>query len=437
MSSAVAIVGSGPAGFYITDALLRSFPGARADIYERLPTPFGLVRGGVAPDHQGTKSVVRQFERTLARPGVRFRGNVEVGRDVTYDELKQAYDVVVVCTGAPIDRKLGIAGEELPGVYGSGAFVGWYNGIPEFRDLEPLLDATAVVIGNGNVALDVVRILAKSPAELAASDLCQHARARLGAARLSDVYMIGRRGPAEASFTTPELRELSDLQRARIIVDANQLADEPPSWLGAEQRAAAAKNLDTLRGFASRWDSNRPLRLHLLFNYAPAAVWGDDRVRGVSLQRTRTDNGRRVATGDLLGIETDALISAIGYRSAPFRGLPFDSARGIVANDGGRVEDGVYACGWCRRGPQGVIPANRSDALAVARLIADDMTNLGHGGGKPGGAHIDSLLAQRRVETIDFSAWQRIDSAERSRAAPGRPREKLTRIAELLAAARP
>lgn len=435
MSPAVAIVGSGPAGFYITDALLRSLPGVRADIYERLPTPFGLVRGGVAPDHQGTKSVVRQFERTLAHPGVRFRGNVEVGRDVTHDELKQAYDIVVVCIGAPSDRKLGIAGEELPGVYGSGAFVGWYNGIPDFRDLEPLLDATTVVIGNGNVALDIVRILAKSPAELAASDLCQHARARLGASLLSDVYLIGRRGPAEASFTAPELRELGDLQRARIIVDANQLADEPPNRLSAEQRAGAAKNLDILRGFASRCDSSRPLRLHLLFNYAPAAVWGDDRVRGVSLQRTH--NGRRVATAELMRIETDALITAIGYRSAPFGGLPFDSARAIVANDGGRVEAGVYACGWCRRGPQGVIPANRSDALAVARLIAADVTHSLHGRDKPGGMYIDRLLAQRRVETIDFSAWQRIDSAERSRAALGRPREKLTRIAELLAAARP
>lgn len=431
----IGIVGAGPSGCYVADALGRKLPGARIDIFDRLPTPFGLVRGGVAPDHQGTKNIARQFERTLGKEGVRFLGNVAVGRDISYGELKAAYDVLVITIGALDDRRLGIPGEELDAVYGSGQFVAWYNGIPADRDLEPRLDGKSVaIIGNGNVALDIARLLAKTADELAASDLCAHARAAFAAARIEDIWLIGRRGPADASFTTAELSEFGDLSRAAARVDAAQLPTELPAELGEEQRKLAERNIEVLRGYAQRGaQDERPLRVHFMFNARPLAIRGDGRARELQLERTRVEHGRAVPGGENFAIAADTVISAIGYRSTAFPGLPFDTARGVVANDQGRVEAGVYTAGWCKRGPQGVIPANRADSLAVAELILADIAG-GPSDGKPGGALIDSLLATRGVRPIDFAGWQKINAAEVA-AAQGRPREKLVRMDDLLAAA--
>lgn len=431
----IGIVGAGPSGCYVADALGRKLPGARIDIFDRLPTPFGLVRGGVAPDHQGTKNIARQFERTLGKEGVRFLGNIAVGRDISYEELKAAYDVLVITIGALEDRRLGIPGEELDAVYGSGQFVAWYNGIPGDRDFEPRLDGKSVaIIGNGNVALDIARLLAKTADELAASDLCAHARAAFAAARIEDIWLIGRRGPADASFTTAELSEFGELSRAATRVDTAQLPTALPAEPGEEQRKLAERNIEVLRGYAQRGaQDERPLRVHFMFNARPLAIRGDGRARELLLERTRVEHGRAVPGGESFAIAADTVISAIGYRSTAFPGLPFDTARGVVANDQGRVEPGVYAAGWCKRGPQGVIPANRADSLAVAELILADIAG-GPPGEKPGGALIDSLLATRGARPIDFAGWQKINAAEVA-AGQGRPREKLVRMEDLLAAA--
>ena len=432
----IGIVGAGPAGCYVADALGRKLASARIDIFDRLPTPFGLVRGGVAPDHQGTKSIARQFERTLGKEGVRFLGNIAIGRDLSYDELKAAYDVLVIATGALEDRRLGIPGEELDAVYGSGQFVAWYNGIPDGRELAPRLDGKSVaIIGNGNVALDIARLLAKTPDELAASDLCAHARAAFAAARIEDIWLIGRRGPVDASFTTAELAEFGELSRAAILVDAAQLPAVFPAGLGEEQKKVAERNLEVLRTYAQRGEqTDRPLRIHFVFNARPLAIHGDGRARELKLERTRVEHGRAVPGGENFAIPVDMVISAIGYRSTTFPKLPFDAVRGVVANDRGRVEPGVYTSGWCKRGPQGVVPANRADSLAVAELILADLAGRNNSG-KPGRALIDALLAEHGALPVDFAGWQKINAAEVA-AGQGRPREKLVRMEDLLAAAK-
>ncbi len=432
----IAIVGAGPSGCYVADGLARKLPGAQIDVFDRLPTPYGLVRGGVAPDHQGTKNIARQFERTLGREGVRFLGNVSVGREISFDELKAAYHVLVITIGALEDRRLGIPGENLDAVYGSGRFVAWYNGIPDGRDLDPRLDGKSLaIVGNGNVALDIARLLAKSPGELDGADLCAHARSAFEAASIEDIWLIGRRGPAEASFTNAELAEFGELARAAVLVDPTQLPTALPEGLAQEQGKLAQKNLDLLRTYAARGaQRERPLRVRFLFHAAPVAILGDGRARELVLQGTRSEPGQTLPAGETFRIPADTVVTAIGYRSTPFPGLPFDAVRGIVSNCEGRVEPGVYAAGWCKRGPQGVIPANRADSLAVADLILADLAAL-QASHKPGGAAIDTLLAERGVRPVDFPGWQKINAAEVA-AGAGRPREKLTRLEDLLRVAR-
>lgn len=433
MSASIVIVGSGPSGFYVADALLRKLPGCRIDIIDRLPTPFGLVRGGVAPDHQSTKGVQRVFERTATRDGVRFLGTVEVGRDVSYAELKTFYDVVVIAAGCAVDRKLGIPGEELQGVYGSWSFVGWYNGHPAFRDLEPTISGKAVaVIGNGNVAIDCVRVLAKTPGEMAKSDLCRHAAEAIARAPIEDLYLIGRRGPVEASFTPIELGELGTLERCVPLVDGEALsrdiaAADPATVKGKE------KVLDILRGFAANKSSDKPVRLHFVFWAAPAAVLGAGHVEALRLKHMHHP-GESAARTESFELSISTVITAIGYSSTGFHGLPLDEQRGIVRNIDGRVEPGVYAVGWSKRGPSGTIPTNRADSMAVADLIMADLA--AHGARKLGSIALDEILAARGIEPVSFADWQRINEAETTRASEGRPREKFTRIDEMLALCR-
>lgn len=422
---AVCIVGSGPSGFFAADAILRKMPDAGIDILDRLPTPFGLVRGGVAPDHQGTKSIARQFERVCLKPNVRFLGGVTLGRDVSYEELKQVYDVVILALGCAEDRTLGVPGERLPGVYGSAAFVGWYNGHPDHRDLAPLLDRSAVaIVGNGNVALDVARVLAKTTVEMASSDLCRHAAEAIAAAPLTDIHVIGRRGPAQASFTPAELAELGTLERAEPMVDPACLADVRD----AAGDRVREKNIEILRGFASRGTAGKPVRIHLAFHAAPQAVLGTDRVAGIRLARTHI--GQATATGETFDLPVGAVVSCIGYRSQPIPGLPFDEARGIIRNDDGAVEPGVYAVGWGKRGPSGTIPTNRADSIAV---VGKSLRAIKTGeAAKEGGGALDRMLAARGVTPVTFADWQRISAAEVARAPAGRPREKFTRIEEMV-----
>ena len=315
MTYRVAIVGAGPAGFYAADGLLRAKPDLRIDLIDRLPTPFGLVRAGVAPDHQGTKAIVRQFDKLLAQPDVRFAGNVEIGRDLSWDELREGYDAVIVATGMVVDRKLGIPGEQPPQVWGSWRFVGWLNGHPDFRQGPDLSKVHKIaVIGNGNVALDVARVLAKSADEMARSDIVPEAGAAIAAARLTDIYIVGRRGPEQASFTSNELAEMGRLGRAVALVDAEALKVEAPAGDPTPERLRKAKNLEILKGFAGNQPGSKPMALHFLFNAAPKAV------RKGSLELT---------TGKLAA---DLVITCIGYGGEAFP-----------------TGEGIFPVGWAKR----------------------------------------------------------------------------------------
>ncbi len=407
----IAIVGSGPSGLFCADALLRQRPDLKIDVFDRLPTPFGLVRFGVAPDHQGTKAVTRQFDRLFASGNLRFLGHVQVGRDLPLADLRKHYDAVVLALGAHADRPLGIPGEDLPGRYGSMAFVGWYNGHPDFRDLDPLLDRPGVaVIGMGNVAIDILRVLGKTKPEMASSDLTTHAAEKIAAAPLTDLYMLGRRGPIEASFTSTELAELGRLERVRPVVKKNDLPDALPAGLDPNETRVKEKNLSILHEFADRAD-DKPIRLHFLFNAVPEAIVGNSRVERLTIKNSPT-------------LEVGTVISAIGYRTAADGDLPQSDPRGVIANTDGRIEPGLYVVGWAKRGPSGTIPTNRAEAKSVADLLladyADDTSPA-----KEGSAALDAWLTGRGVNVMDWQCWKRIEAAEIAAALPGSPRAKL------------
>ena len=431
----IAIIGSGPSGCYIADMLSKKVADAQVDIFDRLPTPFGLVRAGVAPDHQGTKNIVRQFERTFSRDNVRFVGNVNIGDNVTYQELKDHYDVVAVTIGALQDRDLGIDGEDLNGVYGSGAFVAWYNGHPDHADLDPKLDSSGIaIIGNGNVALDISRILAKTTEEMGSSDITADSVAAITESPVQDIYLIGRRGPVEASFTNAELSEFAELERCVALVDPAQLPAALPDDFDPKAAKAVEKNLETLRGYAENAADSKPIRLHIMFCASPAAILGENgTVTGLRLEKNQIADGRATGTGETFDLDAQTVISAIGYRSQSIEGMPFDEGRGIVSNEEGRVEDGVYTSGWCKRGPQGVIPANRADSMGVAKQIIADLEANTPAGDKAGFNKIAALLDERNVRTVAFADWQTINEAEVSRAEGDKPREKFNRIPEMLA----
>lgn len=417
----IAIVGSGPSGLFCADALLRQRPDLKIDVFDRLPTPFGLVRFGVAPDHQGTKAVTRQFDRLFAGGNLRFLGHVQVGRDLPLADLRSHYDAVVLALGAHADRPLGIPGEDLPGRYGSMAFVGWYNGHPDFRDLEPLLDRPgAAVIGMGNVAVDILRVLGKTKAEMASSDLTAHAADRIAAAPFTDLYMLGRRGPIEASFTSTELGELGRLERVRPIVRKSDLPDAIPAnalgGLDPNEARVKEKNLAILHEFADRNDE-KPIRLHFLFHATPEAITGSDRVEGLKIKGGPT-------------LEVGTVVSAIGYRTAADGDLPQSDARGVIANTEGRIEPGLYVVGWAKRGPSGTIPTNRAEAKAVADLLLADYAN-DTAPAREGSAALDAWLFSRGVNVMDWACWKRIEAAEIAAALPGSPRAKLAAWDEL------
>ncbi|WP_259780020.1 FAD-dependent oxidoreductase [Aestuariispira ectoiniformans] len=436
MTLTVAIIGSGPSGMYLADRLAKKLPDSQIDVIDRLPTPFGLVRAGVAPDHQGTKKVINQYEKLFSQPGIRFLGNVEVDRDVTIAELKQFYDAVVIATGAQVDRKLGIEGEDLKGVYGSAAFVGWYNGHPDYRDLTPVHHhiRSAVVIGNGNVSIDISRVLVKEPGEMEESDLCEHARAAIHNAEVETVYLAGRRGPIEASFTPPELRELGKLESAIPVIENTALPDDLPDWVDTSvpEGRVRSKNLEIFKSFQELDASSAQKKIHLLFQASPAAILGNDQgeVRAVRFERTEIDgNGKATGTGEFFEVPADLVVTAIGYRSRALAGVSFDDKRGGYPNEDGLIEENVYVVGWGKRGPSGTIPTNRADSFQVAdRLIAD----LGDGQSKGGPEALNRLLVERGVRVTTAKDWQLIDQLEVNRATGPAPREKLTRVQDML-----
>ncbi len=429
MSLSVAIVGSGPAGFYTADAFLKAGADVRIDIVERLPAPFGLIRGGVAPDHQSTKGVSRSFEKMALDPALRYYGNVEVGRDVTLDELSGLYDAVVLATGAPQDRPLGIPGEDKAGVYGAAAFVGWYNAHPDFRWLDPDLDTAAVaVIGVGNVAIDIARVLVKTPAEMAESDLPGYAREAIDAGGITDVYMFGRRGPVDAKFTNVELREMGRLEDCHPVVDGAVLPAEVTGEMSGRDRRVREKNLASLRGFTELDPAGKAKRVHFAFHANPVEILGGEKVEGLRLERTRVEGGRAVGTGETFEIACGVVIPAIGYQAPAMNGVPFDAARGVVVCDGVRVMGNVYAAGWIRRGPVGVIGTNKPDGDEVARGVLETTP----AGARPGREAFERLLGERAVRWVSHDDWRKIDAAEVANAAPAAPRRKFPTVAEML-----
>jgi NADPH-dependent glutamate synthase beta subunit-like oxidoreductase len=429
LSLNIAIIGAGPAGYYTAEAALKQWGGtARIDIIDRLPTPYGLIRAGVAPDHQSIKAVTKRYEATNLGQGVRFVGNVMVGRDVSIAELLGLYDAVVLSVGAPHDKAVGIPGDDLPGVLGSGAFVGWYNGHPDFAGLQvPLGHHGAAIIGNGNVAIDCARILAKTVAELEVSDIAQHAVDALRGSAVRDIHIVGRRGPHQASFTTKEAGELGHLERAHPVVRPEDL---PPLEADAALEPGHRKMVTHLRGFAAVERGDKPGTINFEFFRRPVAVEGNGKAERLIVETTRLEDGKAVGTGELHAIPCGLVIACIGYRTATIDGVPYAEADGRFASDSeGRIFKGLYASGWARRGPSGTIGTNRPDGFSVVDAIVADGI-VGKGGDAP--ARLDALLAARGVRATQFGDWQAIDAAEVARARPGAPREKIVSVDEML-----
>jgi ferredoxin/flavodoxin---NADP+ reductase len=453
----VAIVGSGPAGFYAAAALLKSKShpdlDVQVDVYDRLPTPWGLVRGGVAPDHPNIKSVSRVYEKTAAHPEFRFYGNLEYGADVTHDDLLARYHAVIYAVGAQVDRRMGIPGEDLPGSWSATEFVAWYNGHPDYCDLEfDLSCERAIVIGNGNVAADVARMLALTRDELAATDVADHALDVLADSAIREIVVLGRRGPAQAAFTNPELLELGDMTDADVYVDPGDVEIDHLSreWLESDEASGTSrKNVEILTGFAGREPEGKRRRIVLRFLASPLEILGTDQVEGIRICRNqlRDEDGalRACSTETTEELDCGIVFRSIGYRGIPVQGVPFDERRGTVPNERGRVLSadgehitGEYVVGWIKRGPTGIIGTNKRDAQETVEALLEDLD-----AGRlsepedPSRDSLEELLDERKPDHVTYAGWEAIDRAEKAAGEPqGRPRVKLTTTEELLEAAR-
>ncbi len=451
----VAIVGAGPAGAFAADRLLRARGDVEIDLLERLPTPWGLLRAGVAPDHQEIKRLDATFERQTLERGCRFFGNVAVGDDISHEELMRHYTAVIYATGAQTDKSLGIPGEDLPGSWPATEFVAWYNGHPDYRELEfDLSHPRAVVIGNGNVAADVTRMLTLSPEELARTDVADHALEALRDSRIEEVVVLGRRGPAQAAFTSAELRELGRLDGVDLRVDPGEVELDPLSerWLAEQGTFTARKNVALLREFAAEPASTGSRRAIVLrFLRSPAEIRGAGGVEAIDVTRNEiveADDGLlrpRTVEDAPETIECGLVLRSVGYRAVPLPGVPFDERSFILPNDGGRVLapdgeplPGVYAVGWIKRGPTGILGTNKRDAEETVARVAEDLAS----GALPGPPNadreqLDRLLAERTQELVTSEGWRAIDADELRRGEEAeRPRVKLSSRDELLAAAR-
>ena len=430
----IAIVGSGPAGYYTAEAAVKKWGDeARIDVFDMLPVPFGLIRTGVAPDHQSIKGVSRRYEKTAIGDTVRFVGNIAIGRDVSIEELQSLYDAVILATGAPKDRLLRIEGSDAENVIGSAAFVGWYNGHPEFANLNPDLSGRhAVVVGMGNVALDVARILSKTEDEFAGSDIVTHALDALRNSRLESVTILGRRGPHQIMMTPKELGELMQLERASPQVES---ADLPPLDDDAVLEPGMRKSVTLLREFAAippNIHGEKPIAIEFDFFASPKAIdVTDGRATGVVVERTVVEAGRAIGTGESYRVPADIVITCIGYETSPIEGVPFDERAGRFANDQGRILPGLYCVGWAKRGPSGTIGTNRPDGYSVIDIVAED---IGSGHRRRGREGFDDLAAERRLDIVTFRDWQKIEEAEIAAARNGSPREKFVDIESMIAA---
>jgi ferredoxin/flavodoxin---NADP+ reductase len=453
----VAIVGSGPAGFYAAGHLLKckSHPDlqVQVDIYDRLPTPWGLVRGGVAPDHPNIKAVSRVYEKTATHPEFRFYGNVEYGTDLAHDDLLARYHAVIYAVGAQVDRRLGIPGEDLPGSWSATEFVAWYNGHPDYRDLEfDLSGERAVVIGNGNVAADVARMLALTRDELATTDVADHALEVMAQSNIREIVVLGRRGPAQAAFTNPELLELGEMTDADVYVDARdvELDELSRTWLESDAASATArKNVEILTGYAGREPEGKRRRIVLRFLTSPLEILGTDKVEGIRICRNalKDEDGslRACTTESTEEFDCDIVFRSIGYKGVEVQGVPFDERTGTVPNEQGRILDaqgepirGEYAVGWIKRGPTGIIGTNKRDAQETVDAVLEDLdADRLNEPADPSRDALEELLDERRPDHVTYAGWEAIDSAEKAAGEPqGRPRVKFTTTEELLDAAR-
>lgn len=448
----VAIVGAGPSGFYAAGELLKlSDPQVTIDLFDQLPTPFGLVRFGVAPDHPKIKSATKIYDRIAADPRVRYFGNVHFGTDITHEELRPYYDQIIYAVGSQSDRRLEVPGEDLLGSHSSTDFVNWYNGHPRAANLEFDLSCEKVaVIGVGNVALDVARILARSTRELDATDIADYALTRLSQSKVKDIYIIARRGPAQTKFTNPELLELDELELADIIVDPSELELDPLSASSLKDNRVAENNLDILREFAMVGDTGKPRKIHFLFLRSPVEILGKDgRVVGLRLEKNelrRTESGylQPYGTGEFETLPVGMVMRAIGYHGEPLPGVPFDERRGIIPNVGGRVVDpetkqtivGEYVVGWAKRGPTGVIGTNKPDSAATVRNMVADLDKIQPASkDKASPDAIEALLTEKKIRYVSWSDWQLIDETEIARGRrAGRPRIKITDVPSMLRA---
>ncbi len=444
----IAIVGAGPSGFFAADALLKAREDVHVDLIDRLPTPFGLVRYGVAPDHGKIKAVTKTFDKTASNSRFRFFGNVSLGEDITIEELKEHAHAVILAVGASSDRSLGVPGEDLDGSLSATEFVAWYNGHPEYVDLNPDLSGKhAVVVGVGNVAVDVARILAKSVDELRASDIAEHALEALASSEVETITVVGRRGPAQAKWTTKELRELAELENADLVVDPEALELDPVSEAQVAESAATQRDLEILRTAAATPAQGKPRKLLLRFLASPLELKGEaghvrSMVLGLNRLEARGDDVGAIATGAQEEIPADLVLRSVGYRGVSIPGVPFDEKRGVVPNDGARVLDadgrpvpGLYACGWISRGPSGVIGTNKPDAVQTVETVLADGPALHPADASA--AALPALLEARGVAYVDYAGWCAMDAAELAAGeAAERPRVKIVRVDEMISAAR-
>ncbi|PPR38237.1 MAG: NADPH-ferredoxin reductase FprA [Alphaproteobacteria bacterium MarineAlpha6_Bin4] len=421
----VVVIGSGPSGFYTAESISKKL-NSNIDIIDRLPTPFGLIRGGVAPDHQTTKKITAIYSKIAKKEQVNFFGNIEIGKDISIDEIRKIYDVVVLAIGSELDNKLEIKGSNLKGVYGSAEFVGWYNGHPDYVSLEPDLNTeNVVVVGNGNVAIDIVRVLSKTSEEMINSDIPEYALNSINKSPIKNLYMVGRRGPIEAKFTNVELREMGNLKNCLPIVNLDLPSKVVGNYSERDQRLIE-KNLETLKSFSLIEKNNKEKKLNFNFFQKPIEIIGNERVESVNFETTKLEGTKLKSTGEINNINCGLIISAIGYKPKEVPGIKISN--GVVKNNNGKIDKGFYAAGWIRRGPTGVIGTNKADGELVADLISKDFKDQN----KDGRKSLIELIKSKNLKSTSFENWEKIDSYEKKNAVEPAPRKKILTIKEML-----
>ncbi|MCC7142064.1 MAG: FAD-dependent oxidoreductase [Candidatus Eisenbacteria bacterium] len=449
----VAIIGSGPSGFYAADFLQKTKDLSVAiDMYDRLPTPFGLVRGGVAPDHQKIKTVIKAYEKVAQHPSFRFFGNVAYGTDLSRLDLESHYHGVIYSVGSETDRRMGVPGEDLTGSHPATKFVGWYNAHPDYREEQfDLTQENVAVVGIGNVAMDVIRILARSQSELMSTDIADYAMEALAKSKVKNIYVLARRGPAQAAYTNPEIKELGEMEEADVTCPADEaeLDEYSREWLTANPDRTVETNVEVMQEYAKRTPTGKRCRIHFRFLVSPVELIGNGKVEAVKIVKNKlvkSDDGsmRPKATDQFETIPVGLVFRSVGYMGLPLPGLPFDQKAGTFPHEKGRILDpetkqplpGHYCAGWIKRGPSGVIGTNKPDAQESAQCLLDDLaagTLLSPGSAAP--AAVETMLQAKGVRYVSYAEWQRLDQLELERgAAVGRPRNKFSRVDEMLKA---